>query len=429
MAKRSVRGDMMRQAIAREAARLMIEHGHEDYGFAKRKAAERFGVTDLAVLPKNTEIEEALAEHQRLFVPEAHASELSAMRSTALEAMRLLAEFEPRLVGPLLSGTATAHNDITLHLFADTPETVAVRLIDRGIPHEFAERRLRTQRDEVETFPAVRFTAGRPRGGCDDLPARRHPPGAAAARWTAGRCGARPSTEVEGLLAGNGRLAQISSGRTRTGGYRRAGRRAPCRSHRASRTGIARALPVLRIGQVRQRDSDPVGELGQRHPPVVKLVVELDGDRHVTPSFRGLRACARLPRTRGPARTCSRTASQPLIEKPARARPDAPASKRPWRSADDEAELLQLRSNVHAIALQAGRVRVDERVAATPINEGSRRLSDVAQRDHGETEHGNRAHAHDQPIRLGRWRESKADMIHCSFGSDSSARIAAPKAS
>ena len=74
MAKRSVRGDMMRQAIAREAARLMIEHGHEDYGIAKRKAAERFGVTDLAVLPRNTEIEEALAEHQRLFDPQSHAS-------------------------------------------------------------------------------------------------------------------------------------------------------------------------------------------------------------------------------------------------------------------------------------------------------------------------------------------------------------------
>jgi hypothetical protein len=151
---------MLRQAIAREAARLMIEHGHEDYGNAKRKAAERFGVTDLAVLPKNTEIEEALAEHQRLFVPDSHATELSEMRSAALEAMRLLADFEPRLVGPLLSGTATAHNDITLHLFADTPENVAVRLIDRGIPHEFAERRFRVQRDEIEAFPSVRFTAG-----------------------------------------------------------------------------------------------------------------------------------------------------------------------------------------------------------------------------------------------------------------------------
>src|SRR4029453_18913480 len=160
MVKRSIRGNMMRQAIAREAARLMIEHGHEDYGFAKRKAAERFGVTDLAVLPKNTEIEEALAEHQRLFGAEKHAGELTEMRSIALEAMRLLEEFEPRLVGPLLSGTATAHSDITLHLFADTPETVVVRLIDRGIRHEFAERRFRTHDDEVEAFPAVRFAAG-----------------------------------------------------------------------------------------------------------------------------------------------------------------------------------------------------------------------------------------------------------------------------
>jgi hypothetical protein len=160
MTRRSPRADLMRQAIAREAARLMIEHGHGDYGIAKRKAAERFGVTDLAVLPKNTEIEQALAEHQRLFKPAAHASELTAMRGAALEAMRLLAEFEPRLVGPLLTGTATAHNDITLHLFADTPESVAVRLIDHGIRHEVAERRFRVQRDGIESYPAVRFMAG-----------------------------------------------------------------------------------------------------------------------------------------------------------------------------------------------------------------------------------------------------------------------------
>lgn len=160
MPRRSARVDMLRQALAREAARLMIEHGLPDYGLAKRKAAERLGVADRAVLPKNTEIEEALAEHQRLFVPEAHANELSAMRRAALAAMRLFADFEPRLVGPLLSGTATAHNDITLHLFADTPELVALQLLDRGIPHEFAERRIKVQRDQFEAYPAVRFTAG-----------------------------------------------------------------------------------------------------------------------------------------------------------------------------------------------------------------------------------------------------------------------------
>ena len=58
MSKRlSVRGEHLRHALAQEAARVMAEHGIRDFLVAKRKAAERFGVTDGAVLPKNTEIE------------------------------------------------------------------------------------------------------------------------------------------------------------------------------------------------------------------------------------------------------------------------------------------------------------------------------------------------------------------------------------
>lgn len=157
---RSPRADHLRLAIAQEAARLMIEHGHDDFLTAKRKAALRFGVTDQAVLPKNTEIEEALAARQRLFAPEEHAGTLQAMRAAAARAMRLFDGFEPRLVGPVLTGTATAHNDIRLHLFADTPESVTLRLIDRGIPHRVAERRFRDAREAVEARPALRFTAG-----------------------------------------------------------------------------------------------------------------------------------------------------------------------------------------------------------------------------------------------------------------------------
>jgi len=33
--------------------------------------------------------------------------------------MRYLREFEPRLVGAVLSGTATEHSEVQLHLFAD----------------------------------------------------------------------------------------------------------------------------------------------------------------------------------------------------------------------------------------------------------------------------------------------------------------------
>ena len=52
-----VRGDNLRRAVAQEAARLMAEHGIHDFLTAKRKAAERFGVTEHAALPKNVEIE------------------------------------------------------------------------------------------------------------------------------------------------------------------------------------------------------------------------------------------------------------------------------------------------------------------------------------------------------------------------------------
>lgn len=159
MPKHSPRTELLRQALAREAARIMIEHGVDDHLFAKRKAAERLGVTDHAVLPKNTEIEAALEEHQRLFAPAAHASDLAGLRRSALDAMRLLADFEPRLVGPVLSGTATPHSDILLHVFADTAESVAISLIDRGIRHRVVERRVRLQRDEATSFPTIRFEA------------------------------------------------------------------------------------------------------------------------------------------------------------------------------------------------------------------------------------------------------------------------------
>ena len=45
---------MLRQAVAEEAARVMAEQGIDDFLFAKRKAAARFGVVDASILPRNT---------------------------------------------------------------------------------------------------------------------------------------------------------------------------------------------------------------------------------------------------------------------------------------------------------------------------------------------------------------------------------------
>ena len=150
--------DNLRRALAQEAARIMAEHGIRDFFVAKRKAAERLGITDgVAALPKNTEIEAALVEYQRLFGADTHAESLNAQRLAALKAMRTLSAFEPRLVGPVLSGTATAHSEVQLHVFAERAEQVALKLMDVGILHDITEKRVKMSPERVLTYPGVRF--------------------------------------------------------------------------------------------------------------------------------------------------------------------------------------------------------------------------------------------------------------------------------
>lgn len=155
---RAIRGDHLRRALAQEAARLMFEHGVDDYGFAKRKAAERLGAGEHAVLPKNAEIDEALAEYQRLFASDTYTETLAEQRRAALDAMELLVQFEPRLVGPVLSGTATPHQDISLHVFSDSPEAVTLRLLDDRIMYKVAENRVKLNADRVLQYPSLKFS-------------------------------------------------------------------------------------------------------------------------------------------------------------------------------------------------------------------------------------------------------------------------------
>jgi predicted nucleotidyltransferase len=158
MAKRApTRSDHLRSAVAQEAARLMAEHGINDFFVAKRKAAERYGVMESAFLPKNTEIEAALASYQRLFGGAEHENSLQHKRRTALKAMQVLQQFEPRLVGPVLHGTATEHSDIQLHAFSDTPEAVYLRLADRRYECEVFERKVKMTPDRWMSVPSVRF--------------------------------------------------------------------------------------------------------------------------------------------------------------------------------------------------------------------------------------------------------------------------------
>nr|WP_199043915.1 hypothetical protein [Dyella sp. ASV24] len=148
-----------RLRVAQEAARLMSEHGIRDFHHAKIKAAERLGILDAQALPRNNEIEEALREHQRIFHADSQPQLLQERREAAVEAMRFLERFDPRLVGAVLEGTADAHSAVCLHLFSDSPESVVLFLEERGVPITQQTRRLRVTRDEQQEYPVLLFAA------------------------------------------------------------------------------------------------------------------------------------------------------------------------------------------------------------------------------------------------------------------------------
>jgi len=155
--QRNNEAERARRVVAQEAARIIVDHGVRDYRLAKQKAAERLGITGRGALPGNTEVEAALAEHLQIFGGESHTDQLRLMRVAALSAMELLATFTPRLVGPVLVGTADENSAVNLHVFADSPEAVAMELADIGINYKPYERRLKSRRGRVETYAGFEF--------------------------------------------------------------------------------------------------------------------------------------------------------------------------------------------------------------------------------------------------------------------------------
>ncbi|MBT8426631.1 MAG: hypothetical protein KJO02_01235, partial [Erythrobacter sp.] len=157
---RRPRDPNLSRRIAVEAARLLADSGLESLEHAKRRAALRLGCRDRAQWPENLEIEQALREHQRLFLADRQPEALHRLRLVALEAMQAFAEFRPRLVGAALEGTADVHSGVRLLVSASSPEDVAFVLTDRHIPWLAAEVTLRFAHDKREPRPCFSFQAG-----------------------------------------------------------------------------------------------------------------------------------------------------------------------------------------------------------------------------------------------------------------------------
>lgn len=154
------RAENLRRELAQAAARIMAEQGISDFFMAKQKAAQRLGVSENGNLPRNVEIQTALEEYHRLFGAEKQDTLIRTLRREARKAMMLFDDFHPRLVGQVLAGTASDHAAIELHVFADTPEQVAMHLLHNEVPYEMSEWRGRSRRGEALTYAAYTFMAG-----------------------------------------------------------------------------------------------------------------------------------------------------------------------------------------------------------------------------------------------------------------------------
>ncbi len=149
-----------RRLIAHAAARMLADQECLDVQEARRKAAARVGCRDKQQFPDNREIEEALREYQLIFFSDTQPAALRHLRELALDAMYNLQPFNPHLTGTVLDGSADALSPIKLYLYVETPEEVALYLMEKQIPFEERDVRLTYSRGIRKTLPLFSFRAG-----------------------------------------------------------------------------------------------------------------------------------------------------------------------------------------------------------------------------------------------------------------------------
>ncbi len=131
----SLRALRNRARIAQTTARLIAEHGLNDWQAAKRKACRQLGLPDHEALPGNEEVEQALRDYNTLFQGTAQEASLRAQRLDALGWMERLAQWKPLLTGAVAAGWATVHSEVRLELEAEDAKSVELSLINAGVAY------------------------------------------------------------------------------------------------------------------------------------------------------------------------------------------------------------------------------------------------------------------------------------------------------
>jgi len=118
------------------AAALMYAREESEYLTAKRKAAKQLRIDvkhSPKDLPSNAEVREQVRLLADMLEGDQLHDDLQAMRLLALQTMRLLEPFRPRLIGSTLTGHVRKGSDIDLHVFTDHLGAITDVLDDHGL--------------------------------------------------------------------------------------------------------------------------------------------------------------------------------------------------------------------------------------------------------------------------------------------------------
>ena len=122
-----------REKVAEKAARMIVDGVETEYLYAKDRAIMMLGLDSMNHRPTNRLIKEYISMLTKCELGEDEvARRLQEMRRIALDLMQILDEYDPFLIGSVLSGKIRKTSDIDLHAYSDNSMAVQSTLEVHG---------------------------------------------------------------------------------------------------------------------------------------------------------------------------------------------------------------------------------------------------------------------------------------------------------
>ena len=139
-----------RKRVAREAATLLYSGAEKEYKQAKLKAAKTY---NLHYMPTNLEVAMELDQIAEENEAPIRQERLVRMRQEALRIMKMLAGYDPVLVGSVWRGTIHRESDIDVIVHDDEPREILKMLEKNRLAVAGSERTVVTKRGKMkDTF-------------------------------------------------------------------------------------------------------------------------------------------------------------------------------------------------------------------------------------------------------------------------------------